>query len=134
LTDEPVPPGALVAFHDVPSDPAAVAQARRFLRNTVHGWDIDEETTDAAELCLSELVTNAVIHEHSGCSVRVLLEQGILTTTVRDNGTPQAGAVEHADDPLRVHGRGLELVDVLATRWGSELDTVGTTVWFVLEP
>lgn len=134
LTDEPVPPGALVALHDVPPDPAAVAHARRFLRNTMYDWDIDEETTDAAELCLSELVTNAVIHAHDGCSVRVLLEQGILTTTVRDNGTPEAGPAEHADDPLRVHGRGLELVDVLATRWGSELDTVGTTVWFVLEP
>jgi anti-sigma regulatory factor (Ser/Thr protein kinase) len=134
LTDEPVPPGALVAFHDVPPDPAAVAHARRFLRNTMDDWDIGEETTDAAELCLSELVTNAVIHAHSGCSVRVLVEQGILTTTVRDNGAPTAGALEHADDPLRVHGRGLELVDVLATRWGSELNTVGTTVWFVLEP
>jgi anti-sigma regulatory factor (Ser/Thr protein kinase) len=133
LTDEAVPAGALVAFHDVPSDPAAVAQARRFLRHTMYDWDIDEETTDAAELCLSELVTNAVVHAHSSCSVRVLLEQGILTTTVRDNGTPEPAAVEHADDPLRVHGRGLEMVDVLATRWGSELDTVGTTVWFVLE-
>lgn len=107
---------------------------RRFRRRTLDDWRIDEETTDTAVLCLSELVTNAVIHAHAGCVVRVLLEQGILTTTVRDTGTPDATSVEQLDDPLRVHGRGLQLLDALATRWGSELDTVGTTVWFVLEP
>jgi anti-sigma regulatory factor (Ser/Thr protein kinase) len=133
-SDEQVPASAVVAVHDVPPDPAAVAQARRFLRHTLHDWGIDEETTDTAVLCLSELVTNAVIHTHADCVVRVLLEQGILTTTVRDSGTPDAGSVEQFDDPLRVHGRGLQLVDALATRWGSELDTAGTTVWFVLEP
>jgi hypothetical protein len=35
---------------------------------------------------------------------------------------------------LAVHGRGLQLVDAFSTRWGSELDAVGMTVWFVLEP
>jgi len=132
--DELVPANAVVAVHDVPPDPAAVAQARRFLRHTLRDWGVDEETTDTAVLCLSELVTNAVIHTHADCVVRVLLEQGILTTTVRDTGTPDAASVEQFDDPLRVHGRGLQLVDALATRWGSELDTAGTTVWFVLEP
>ena len=37
-------------------------------------------------------------------------------------------------DPLAVHGRGLQIVDACSTRWGSELDAVGMTVWFVLEP
>jgi anti-sigma regulatory factor (Ser/Thr protein kinase) len=133
LSDEPVPPGALVAVHEVTPDPSTVADARRFLRHTLHEWGVDEETTDTAVLCLSELVTNAVIHTHSSCVVRVLLEQGVLTTTVRDSGTRDASSVEPVDDPLQVHGRGLQLVDALATRWGSELDTVGTTVWFVLD-
>lgn len=133
LSDGPVPPGAVVAVHDVPHHPAAVGEARRFLRSTLQGWGVDEQMTDPAVLCLSELVTNAVIHAHAGCVVRVLLEHGTLTTTVRDSGTPDAASVEPAEDPLRVHGRGLQLVDALATRWGSELDSVGTTVWFVLE-
>ncbi len=133
LADEPVPPDALVAFHEVQSDPAAVGHARRFLRHTMDRWRIDDEITHTAMLCLSELVTNAVVHTHSGCSVRVLLEDRILTATVRDRGTPDTESVDQLDDPLRVHGRGLQLLDVLATRWGSELDTVGTTVWFVLE-
>ena len=34
---------------------------------------------------------------------------------------------------MRVHGRGLQLVEALADRWGSERDAAGTTVWFVIE-
>jgi anti-sigma regulatory factor (Ser/Thr protein kinase) len=134
LSDEPVPAGAAVALHDVPPDPAAVRDARSFLRSTLRDWGVDEDTTDTAVLCLSELVTNAVVHAHAGCVVRVLLDEGVLTTTVRDRGTAHAASAEPAEDPLRVHGRGLQLVGTLASRWGSELDTVGTTVWFVLEP
>lgn len=134
LSTEPVPPGAVAAVHDVPPDPAGVGDARRFLRRTLHHWGVDEDTTYTAELCLSELVTNAIMHTQAGCGVRVLLDQGILTTTVRDYGAQDTTSVEEADDPLQTHGRGLLLVDALANRWGSELDSAGTAVWFVLEP
>jgi anti-sigma regulatory factor (Ser/Thr protein kinase) len=132
LAREPVPPGARVGVHEVPPDLRAVADARRFLRDTLAGWRVDEDTIDTAVLCLSELVTNALIHTHAGCELRVLLDHGVLTTTIRDGG---AGGLERrGGDPLGVHGRGLHVVDVLAARWGSRLDSVGTTVWFVLEP
>ncbi len=32
-----------------------------------------------------------------------------------------------------MHGRGLQLVEALADRWGSERDALGTSVWFALE-
>jgi anti-sigma regulatory factor (Ser/Thr protein kinase) len=134
LSTEPVPDGALVADHDVVSEPSAVREARQFLRGTLRAWGIDEDTTDSAVLCLSELVTNALVHTHADCAVRVLLDQGVLTTTVRDNGAQDLAPAEPMEDPLRVHGRGLHVVDALAARWGSDLDSVGTTVWFVLEP
>jgi anti-sigma regulatory factor (Ser/Thr protein kinase) len=133
-SDEPVIPGATVAVHAVPPDPAGVSKAREFLRRTLKDWGINEDTTDTAVLCLSELVTNAVIHTQAGCVVRVLLEDGALTTTVRDGGSPNAAATAPVSDPLQTHGRGLHLVDALANRWGSELDNRGTTVWFVLQP
>jgi anti-sigma regulatory factor (Ser/Thr protein kinase) len=133
LADAPVPSGAKAAHHDVPPDPAAVSGARRFLRRTLQGWGVDDDTSDTAVLCLSELVTNAVIHTHAGCSVSVLLDDGVLATVVRDSGVADDTADEARDEPLRVHGRGLQLVDALVARWGSELDASGTTVWFVLE-
>jgi anti-sigma regulatory factor (Ser/Thr protein kinase) len=134
LSAEPLSSDALGAVHDVAPGPAGVSGARRFLRSTLDAWGVDDETTYTAALCLSELVTNAVIHAHTGSVVRIILDGGVLTTTVRDLGSREPGSQEPLDDPLRVHGRGLQLVDALATRWGSELDNVGTTVWFVLEP
>lgn len=126
------PEGARAATHFVPADPAAVRGARQFLDETLTGWGVDEETTGTAVLCLSELVTNAIIHTHAGCEVRTVLDHGVLTTSVRDSGTSTVKQAD-ADDPLQVHGRGLQVVDVLASRWGSDLDEVGSTVWFVID-
>jgi anti-sigma regulatory factor (Ser/Thr protein kinase) len=135
LEDEPVPQGALTAAYSVAADPRAVGAARHFVRGTLAAWGIDADTIDAAILCLSELVTNAMIHTDAGCELRVVLDRGVLTTTVRDCGSSvvvDLGGV--TVDPLAVHGRGLELVDSLSTRWGSDLDAIGMSVWFVLEP
>jgi len=126
-------PGSSTAVHDMAADPVAVSESRKFLRRTLEGWGIDDETTDTAVLCLSELVTNALIHARTGCAVRAVLEQSTVRITVRDGGSPEAASTAPLDDPLQVHGRGLRLVDSLVTRWGSERDSVGTTVWFVLE-
>jgi anti-sigma regulatory factor (Ser/Thr protein kinase) len=132
-TKEPVPAGALVAEHEVPADPAAVSAARGFLRRTLQDWGVGDDTADTATLCLSELVTNAVIHTHGGCVVRVTLGDGVLTTTVRDGGVAESAQVEPAQDPLQVHGRGLRVVEALASRWGYDLDPAGTAVWFALD-
>ncbi|KHL12868.1 UNVERIFIED_CONTAM: hypothetical protein LK11_34775 [Mumia flava] len=133
MTDEPVPPGARAVVHELAPEPAAVPQARRFLRSTLASWGVDGRAGEAAELCLSELVTNVVMHTGSGCGVRVLLDRGVLTTTVRDCGASRPTPVSRPVDPLGVHGRGLQIVEALADRWGSELDGVGTTVWFEIE-
>lgn len=130
--DSSVPPGARAATHRVAATPAAVGGARRFLRATLAGWGVHEDIADTAVLCLSELVTNAVIHTHGGCVVRATLDRGVLTTTVRDSGDGP-GTAAPAVDPLQVHGRGLRVVDALATRWGSEARADGTSVWFVLD-
>jgi len=133
LPDRALPPGDAAAVHDVPGDAAGVGNARRFLRRALDGWGVDPDVSDTAVLCLSELVTNAIIHADSGCAVHAVLEDDILTVTVRDHGVPNAVRGELVEEPLRVHGRGLQLVEALATRWGSERDAVGTTVWFALD-
>lgn len=134
LADEPVGAGARASTYTVAPDPSAVGPARHFLRSTLATWGVDMDSIDTAVLCLSELVTNAVIHTSSGCELRVVLDDGVLTTTVRDSGPAVVGPSGPSGDPLAIHGRGLQVVDALAARWGSELDAVGMTVWFVLEP
>lgn len=135
LDAEPVPHGAQVATYLVAADPRAVAPARHFLTDTLTKWGVADDAIDNAVLCLSELITNAVIHTGADCELRVVLDDGVLTTTVRDGGSSVVVDPRHVTlDPLAVHGRGLQIVDACSTRWGSELDAVGMTVWFVLEP
>lgn len=130
--EDDLPPTARSAVHRVPPDLAAVGAARRFLHRTLTDWGVDDDASDTAVLCLSELVTNAVVHTHGAGVVQVVLDRGVLTTRVRDSGAGLGPGVRH-EDPLQVHGRGLQLVDALASRWGSELDARGMTAWFVLD-
>ncbi|RNM13878.1 ATP-binding protein [Nocardioides pocheonensis] len=127
----PVPPeGALVAVHEVAGDRSSVAPARRFLEETLSGWGVDDDVVEASVVCLSELVTNAVIHAQGGCIVRAELHDDVLTVSVRDSGSAGAAHVTSIADPLQVHGRGLQLVEALTSRWAYEIDGDGAVVWF----
>jgi anti-sigma regulatory factor (Ser/Thr protein kinase) len=107
--------------------------ARRFLAEFLQRAEVPEELAATAELCVSELVTNAIVHAHTRIELRASVDAE-LTVSVRDRGGPEVDAAPDADpDPLRVHGRGLQLVEALADRWGSDRDAIGTTVWFSLD-
>lgn len=135
LETEPVPEGAQAATYSVAADPRAVGHARHFAYTTLTAWGVDEAMVNNALLCLSELVTNAVIHTDAGCELRLVLDEDVLTTTVRDGGSIVVVDPNHVRrDPLANHGRGLQLVDAFSSRWGSQLDAGGMAVWFVLEP
>jgi len=114
-------------------DPRAAGNARHFLRDFLAGDGVSDDTAATAELCVSELVTNSIVHAGGRIEVRATLDTS-LTVSVRDRGGPALDAAPDADpDPLRVHGRGLQLVEALADRWGSERDAIGSRVWFALE-
>jgi len=124
-----LPPGARVSTCLVAADARGVGPARQFVRSTLEGWGVDRERADVAVLCVSELVTNAIIHTVAGCEVRLVLDHDVLTISVRDGGTTRGHPGSSAEDLLAVHGRGLRLVDALSSRWGSEVGDVGMTVW-----
>jgi anti-sigma regulatory factor (Ser/Thr protein kinase) len=125
--------GTVAARMVLHGDTRAPAAARRFLRDVLVGAGATEELLAVAELCVSELVTNAVLHAGTSSELRVVLDSA-LTVSVRDHGGPAPEATpDHDPDLLRVHGRGLQLVEAMADRWGSERDAVGTTVWFALD-
>lgn len=114
-------------------DPRSAGAARRFLRVNLAAWGVDDDVVDSAELCVSELVTNVIMHAGTPCHLTVHLEEGSVGVLVRDGGEASADAVPTTDeDPLRVSGRGLTLIDALAQRWGTHTDEQGTIAWFVL--
>ena len=91
----------------------------------------------------SELVTNALIHSHPPLSVRVRGTVDHPRIEVVDSSPvpPQRAAVapepDEVDDAnVTTFGRGLDLVAMMSSRWGSDLahDGRSTSVWFLSEP
>lgn len=121
---------------EVGPDPAEVGRARRWARSRLVGSGIgdDEPLAETLILLISELVTNAVVH--TGCpAVLRMLFGG--TGAPGGAGTVRVEVADASDrPPLQRHaegdetgGRGLELVDGLADRWGWLPEGAGKQIW-----
>ena len=115
--------------------PVRADQARR-ARRLLAGILDSYQQADAL-VCLSELVTNAIVHSRSRqpggtFTVRAQLDGRLLRVEVCDQGGPwQAPTRAIADEES---GRGLLIVSQLATRWGCEGHSqTGWNVWFEIE-
>jgi hypothetical protein len=73
-----------------------------------------------------------VVHGGSVCHVQLACEDRTLTVEVRNAGSPRDLPQLEVRDPMRVHGRGHQLVDALASQWGAARDGAGFSAWFVL--
>lgn len=114
-----------------PSVPPSAAAARRFVGAALRRWDVPEATIDVALLLSSELVTNTYRHTGSDARVSVHRRPRLVRVEVHDSGV--GGRVQRRPlDPERPDGRGLNIVDALATKWGSMCSEGGTLVWFEL--
>ena len=107
--------------------PAAVREARRLVRETLSGCDA--ELIDSAELLTSELASNCVRHARTGFEVRISVREEVRIE-VRDGGGGSPRVLSpNADEPS---GRGLQIVEAVARRWGVESRPAGKSVWFTL--
>jgi anti-sigma regulatory factor (Ser/Thr protein kinase) len=118
---------ARLALRPVPS---SAARAREFVDRTLGEWGCDA-LVDAARLLVSELVTNAVLHARTDFELVVRLHRGGVRVEVSD-GSSSAPVVRHYEDEAMT-GRGLALVDELASRWGVDERPHGKAVWFELD-
>lgn len=115
-------------------DLQGVARVRRFLRELLPQWDV-AAFGDELELLASEVVTNALIHAHSGVDVQVRSYPDRLRVEVRDSDPhpPVPTAIltsDVASNQEAESGRGLLIVDALAADWGSSPAGRGKTTWF----
>ena len=114
----------------LPPEPDSVAEARRATREVTQ--DTPQETQDAVELVVSELVTNAVKHAGMEPTDRIELSAsrspGRVRVEVGDCGPGFDAPPGHTPGLEEPSGWGLYLVDRLADRWGVQRDA-GTRVW-----
>lgn len=110
-----------------------VLQARRFVRELLGRWGLSAACDDL-EVLVSEVVTNALIHAHSDVELRLRDYPDRVRVEVRDSDpyppVPTALLDDDADNLEAESGRGLLIVDALASAWGSSPAGRGKTTWF----
>ncbi|MFF5708937.1 ATP-binding protein [Streptomyces sp. NPDC012756] len=118
----------------VGSDPAEVGRARRWARSRIarSGIGDDEPLAETLVLLISELVTNAVVHTGCPAVLRMLFaaEGGVRVEVADTSDRPPQPRHAQGDD---TNGRGLELVDGLADRWGWQPEGAGKSIWCELD-
>ena len=79
-------------------------------------------------LCVSEVVTNAVLHARSAATITVRRTADLLRVEVRDDDP--SPPVRQPHSTIASTGRGLRILDDLAVRWGTRPTDAGKVVWF----
>jgi anti-sigma regulatory factor (Ser/Thr protein kinase) len=97
------------------SDPSSVSAGRRFVAGLLDDWAC-AHLTDTATLLTSEVLTNAVVHGLGPVRLRLHRTDAEVTVIVSDRGRyqPQPRLADLTDES----GRGLSLLELLATSWG----------------
>jgi anti-anti-sigma factor len=112
----------------------APAAARLYVRDVLQYWRLalpGQDVIDNAELLADELVTNAVIHARTSLRLRLELRGDLLHIGVHDASSRLLRVVP--DDAEGETGRGLRLVEQLATAWGVHQGRDGgKVVWCTL--
>lgn len=122
----------LRASFDLPATAHAVKSARDVVGAVLAGWHL-ADLSDDAQLIVSELVTNVLRHAPGPESYE-------LDFVRRANGV-QVGLADGSSvrpvvaelDHTRTTGRGMRVVEHLASTWGVDEYAGGKRVWVVLD-
>ena len=117
------------AVTTLPPEPSSARAARQFVVQELsaagHGGQ-----ADIAEVLVSELVTNAILHARTPITVQVQADDDVVRISVTDGVRASIRRRDYAADATT--GRGIALVEALASNWGSGPSNGGKTVWFEL--
>ena len=115
----------------VPSLPASVSRIRRFA-SAACSRVADGDLCETVELLVSEVATNALVHGAGDVRVDVHTEGDAIRIEVSDDSTalpvPRHAGLEGES------GRGMALVEMLSSDWGTVSRPGGKTVWFEVRP
>ena len=108
-------------------------EARRLVREAVDGWP--REQLDTAQLLVTELVANALLHGQGDIGLGIRVSDDLLRVEVSDTSTNLPRLVHPPPSMADETGRGLFLVEALSRAWGTRANqpSGGKTVWFELQ-
>ncbi|HVF18720.1 MAG TPA: ATP-binding protein [Mycobacteriales bacterium] len=107
--------------------PTSAGVARHFIDSTLTGWGC-HGLVDSVTLLVSEVVTNAILHARSDIDLHVISRGRVLRVEVRDHERGEPVLRRHAADSTS--GRGLAILELVASAWGVTQLADGKMVWF----
>lgn len=113
-----------------PAEPRSVGAARAAVQQSCQRWGYGR-LCDDAKLIVSELVCNAVRHAGTDIGLTLITRREGLRMEVSDGSTRPIRA--RIAGPSDEGGRGLALVDALASHHGVRRSAIGKTVWAELD-
>jgi anti-sigma regulatory factor (Ser/Thr protein kinase) len=111
---------------DLPPVPSSAGRARSAVRDYLVS-SCPDEIVETTALLVTELVTNAVLH--AGTDILVVVDQTPGFVKIRVCDESEARIVNRPLEPTAATGRGLRLVEQLATAWGVVSVPPGKEVW-----
>ncbi|MEV8092376.1 ATP-binding protein [Streptomyces nigra] len=116
--------------------PDAAGTARSITRGVLEDWHVGQAAMESVLLVVSELVTNAVEHALPPVVLRLFRDRAgdRLWVGVTDGGPAQTDGAWTSSCAREEHGRGLAVVEVLASGHGIRTHPDGAaTHWAVLD-
>ena len=111
----------------LPAETSSISRAREAVRRAAVSWNLSH--IGDAELVVSELIANAIMHGWGSVALRLdLSDEGLRIEVDDSNPRPPVSLSGHGD---RVGGYGIQIVERLAD-WGWQRTGSGKTVWALL--
>uniref|UniRef100_UPI000624FE71 ATP-binding SpoIIE family protein phosphatase n=1 Tax=Streptomyces odonnellii TaxID=1417980 RepID=UPI000624FE71 len=115
------------------AEPERIAGVRRQVRDLLHDW-ADGEQVDSAELMVSEMLTNVLVHTDNDALLLAEASGEPGWRRLRVEVADTSDELPHRRRPgeLASSGRGLLLMEMLADAWGVDPRGDGKSIWFEL--
>ena len=114
-----------------PAQLDAPRAARCFVANALRHWGHDQTLLEDAQLVVSELATNAVLHARSPFTVLAHSDSSRVRLSVQDRSPVEP--ILRSNGHEATSGRGLHVVAALTHDWGVDHTNEGKAVWAELQ-
>ncbi len=119
-----------VCMRTFPATASSVTDARSFAAHALA--DTPTDVVDDIRLMVSELASNAIEHAIASFELSIQRSRQEIRVEVTDSG--RGTPAMRTPQPDALTGRGLQIVNMVSTRWGVEQKSDSAkTVWFTLE-
>ena len=114
----------------VANEDRAVQRVRDQVRAVLRAWSVEPSVRDDVVLLTSELTTNAIVYGSPPIELRLRDAADHFVLEVFDSAAYLPRRLRPTPDDE--HGRGLQLVAMLAEQWGTRPTARGKAVWCVI--